>query len=140
MIKIQNSTLRLQFKHTKQCATKLDTLKTHQNENSLGKNWTADESCASEKDELIDAATGTRVQETPVAGKRVWHMFIITAFRHRETLPGADYALSLLCSRLCHIRVKDFEQFGAGSACSCHAYARRHTDARFHSGVFPSDL
>ena len=106
------------------------------NENFVGKNWTADESSAFERDELIDAATGTRVQKTPVTGKRVWHMFIITAFKRHKTPGYRLHSFTALLTAV-HVRVKDFEQFGVRSACSCHAYARHHIDARFHSVSFP---
>lgn len=81
----------------KQSATKLDTLKTHLREFSRQE---LDESSAFERDELIDAATGTRVQKMPVAGKRVWHMFIITVFRHHKTPGRRLHSFTALLIRL----------------------------------------
>ena len=64
-------------------------------------------------------------------------MFIITAFKRHKTPGYRLHSFTALLTAV-HVRVKDFEQFGVRSACSCHAYARHHTDARF--GVFSSDL
>ena len=74
-------------------------------------------------------------------------MFIITAFRRHKT-PGCRLHSFTALLTAVHIRVKDFEQFGAGSACSCHAYtltyirAHRSSPYRctFPFGVFSSDL
>lgn len=142
MIKIQNSTRTSIQIHKTKSATKLDTLKTHLREFSRQE---LDESSAFERDELIDAATGTRVQKMPVAGKRVWHMFIITVFRHHET-PGCRlHSFTALLIRLYTYGSKISNNSGlVQRAAATLTLVRTCTSSpyrcAFPFGVFSSDL